>query len=585
MKALIKNITSVAICSCMVLSCFACTADENAQASDKKTSPPFIRLECELPELWGDKTILSSARIKATGEVLPISFAYDDAVYVQTDLDSDLIEGFVAEEPENYKDVSVESNYAFSTKFWTVRGVFGGDGDGNFRGEDFISRAEAVAVISRFLGIKAGSDTNSGFSDVAHDSWYAPIVTEAKKAGIISADNLFRPDDKVLRQEFFTMACRAFDALGWLKNSRNAEYEILDMDKADLYAQQAYKKLIASGFYIDRVSRDEQTGGEGINAEYGYYLDPKENMKRGDASELLYWGLSDLPVVPSKAAMLMGFDKEMPIIDGSTSSYPITEVLYWQFFNNANNHTKRPAAHSKTINSYKRLISGEADVIFVPDPNEEVEKLAKESGVELSYTPIADEALIFFTSVKNNTEGLTTDQIKNIYVDNKHTNWSEFGGPDKKLIPFCRNNDSGSHAQMEKFFLEGKEINEDIKRENTSVMMASILTDVISSDTKNQDSYALGYSMFYYFKNAGMVLGVTDPNGNDMLKLLAVDGIMPTKDSISNRTYPLSTHYYAVLRSDEPDDSPARKIAELLSSPAGAALVEQAGFGAVNADN
>lgn len=580
MKALFKSMVSIAVGSCMLLSCFGCAAQESSQTSYENTPPPFIRLECELPELWGDRMQLGVARIKETGEILPLSIVYDDAVYVQTDLPADSVEGFTAAEPQKYSDMS--ESYEFAVKFWTARGVFRGDGDGNFRGDDSVSRAEAIAVIARFLGIKANADTDSGFSDVAPDSWYAPIVTAAKKAGIISADELFRPDDKVLRQEFFAMAYRAFKSLGWIREGFSSDKVILDINDADEYAQKIFMYLEDSGLRLEPFTEAESISGEGVDSEYGYRIFPKYEMKRKDVAELLYWGLSDLPLLPSKLAISLGFDKEMPIIDGSTSSYPITEVLYWQLFSNANYHSARPLSHSKTINSYKRLIAGEADVILVPDPNEEVEKLAKESGVELSYVPIADEALIFFTSAENPTEGLTTEQIKNIYVDNAYTSWSQLGGPNKTLIPFCRNNDSGSHAQMEMFFLDGKEINEDIKRENTSTMMASILTDVLNSDNKNEDSYALGYSMFYYFKNAGMVLGVTDANGEDLLKLLAVDGVMPSEESISNRTYPLSTHYYAVLRKGEPEGSAARKIAELLSSPAGAALIEQAGFGAAN---
>lgn len=56
--------------------------------------------------------------------------------------------------------------------------------------------------------------------------------------------------------------------------------------------------------------------------------------------------------------------------------------------------------------------------------------------------------------------------------------------------------------------------------------------------------------------------------------------IEPTEKSIADRSYPLSTHYYAVLRADEPEDCAARKIAELLSSEAGAQIILNAGFGA-----
>lgn len=96
-------------------------------------------------------------------------------------------------------------------------------------------------------------------------------------------------------------------------------------------------------------------------------------------------------------------------------------------------------------------------------------------------------------------------------------------GPTLPLAAFCRNNDSGSHAQMERFFLNGSEINADIRRERTSVLMASILTDVQNYEAQHPGEFALGYSMFYYYQNAGQVIGT------DNLKLLSVDGVLPAE--------------------------------------------------------
>lgn len=201
--------------------------------------------------------------------------------------------------------------------------------------------------------------------------------------------------------------------------------------------------------------------------------------------------------------------------------------------------------------------------------------LAEQSGVELEFVPIANEALVFFTNGGNSITGLTTQQIKDIYINNAYGNWSELGGEDAPLVAYCRNNDSGSHAQMEKFFLDGQEINEDIRRENTSVAMASILTDVEEYGDNNPGSYALGYSMYYYFNAATRTQGPLD------LKLLAVDGITPSDQTIADGSYGLATYYYAVLRADEPDDSPASKMAEYLLSDAGQECISNAGFGNV----
>ena len=46
-------------------------------------------------------------------------------------------------------------------------------------------------------------------------------------------------------------------------------------------------------------------------------------------------------------------------------------------------------------------------------------------------------------------------KLGDIYVNDAYDNWNEISGPDALLYPYCRNNDSGSHAQMEKHFLNG----------------------------------------------------------------------------------------------------------------------------------
>ena len=92
-------------------------------------------------------------------------------------------------------------------------------------------------------------------------------------------------------------------------------------------------------------------------------------------------------------------------------------------------------------------------------------------------------------------------------------------------------------------------------------------------------AYALGYSVYYYYLTASTMMGdVTD----NQIKLLAVDGVTPSDETIADGTYPLADYNYLVLRSDEPQDSPARRLAEFMLTQAGQAVVESAGFGRVN---
>lgn len=564
---------NVSLAAAAVLTAAAISMSAWAQdAIQQNQLPGYVRLEGNFDwDNWALSTICFVARDKETKQVLPVSFAYDEGVYALTDRPAEELEAFCAEEP-SYQDTD-----SFAARYLTTRGVFMGDGDGYFYPERAITRAEAVAVIARFLDIALSAGTDSGYVDVAPGSWYAPVIAAAKNAGIISPDELFRPDALVTNQEFHAMMCRAIEAYGLLCEDFYYDWEYSDLDEADEYAQEAYQKLYQCGILMPVLVEFE--GEDGQTAEN--YLKPKQEMTRLGAAELLYRAISDLPVVPSRQAIALGLDESMPDIDGSTSTYHLTESIYWRLFSNGAKHPAMPAVHSKTIDSYKKLIAGETDIILVPDANDEVRQLAKDSGVELEAVPVANEALVFFTSTENSAENLTVQQIKDIYVDNRYTNWTEIGGSDKRLIPFCRNNDSGSHAQMEKFFLEGKEINKDIARENTSIEMASILTDVISSDHNNPDSFALGYSMFYYYKNLSMFYGWGMAGEPSVLKLLSVDGVAPTEDSLADGSYPLSTHYYAVMRASEEEASPARRLASLLSSKEGRIIIQNAGFGPI----
>ena len=44
-------------------------------------------------------------------------------------------------------------------------------------------------------------------------------------------------------------------------------------------------------------------------------------------------------------AMYYGFDKEMPVIDGSTSTYPFTESVYGAMFSAYSAHPQYPKKH------------------------------------------------------------------------------------------------------------------------------------------------------------------------------------------------------------------------------------------------
>ena len=80
-------------------------------------------------------------------------------------------------------------------------GVLVGDGDGTFRPNDGLTRAEFCKIINLIFDYKEEADTN--FSDVKETDWYYKDVLIAKKAGYIAGygDDTFRGENMLTREE------------------------------------------------------------------------------------------------------------------------------------------------------------------------------------------------------------------------------------------------------------------------------------------------------------------------------------------------------------------------------------------------
>ena len=517
-----------------------------------------------------DWRVTIKARFKDTKEPITLSKVYDERLYAKVPKEdaNREIEAFEAEEIK-FSDYSDEYYEFYAMRQLSKTGVIKGNDKGEALPFENITRAEATAMLLRFFCLKgpAMQGTIRIFDDVTSDKWYYREVLSAYYYGLVKGDseNTFSPQRNVSREEFVVMAARAAELAGLGcpgDNNMNAN----DSDKISDWAKEAYSMI---GNYVE-TDIDESNPENPVRI-----INPQKSMTRFEVASLLHNIETRCQVYPSSIAEEFGFDKGMPIIDGSTSTYPFTTAVYGTLFLNGDNHPQKPIKHSKSHATYQRLINGEIDMSFASVyPASDILKMAEEKGVELELIPIAYDAMIFFTNKDNPIEGLTSEQISNIYVNDAYDNWNELGGPDALLYPYCRNNDSGSHAQMEKHFLNGNEIHPEIRSESTSMEMASVLTDVIAAKTESPKGYALGYSIYYYYHNADAVLG-TKPH----LKLLAIDGVHPNDDTIADGTYPLSNNTYIVIRKDTPTDSPARKMAEFMLTDIGQQCVQNAGFG------
>ncbi|GGG82616.1 hypothetical protein GCM10010918_45060 [Paenibacillus radicis (ex Gao et al. 2016)] len=119
------------------------------------------------------------------------------------------------------------------------RFIVQGDGAGQFKPLDPLTRAQFTAMILRAIGIDtqagSGSEQSSVFPDVNSNSWYAGTVTEAYRLGLVqgSADGKFNPEQPLSRQEMVTMIYHALAFNGKIPGWSKEEAERVKAEFAD----------------------------------------------------------------------------------------------------------------------------------------------------------------------------------------------------------------------------------------------------------------------------------------------------------------------------------------------------------------
>lgn len=252
-----------------------------------------------------------------------------------------------------------------------------------------------------------------------------------------------------------------------------------------------------------------------------------------------------------------------PVVDGSTATLPLSAAVYQLTTGSSQKETDQAIVHTKTTNSWMRLIEDEVDLLIVADKNEKVDEAIAQSGAELEIKPIALDAFIFMANEDNPVKSLTQDEIVAIYAG-QITNWAQVGGEDKEIVPFQRNENAGSQTAMKSLVMKGQEM---VEPEMLEIGTMSGLLEAVAS--YNNDASALGYSYYYYANLMYRTPG---------LRFMAVDGVMPSNEMVQKGEYPYIAQYYAAIRSDEPEGTPARRIYEWLTTRQGQELAADLGY-------
>ncbi len=122
--------------------------------------------------------------------------------------ESDLLIASNPNQGISFSDVDRETETGKAIYKLAEAGILVGDGDGTFRPNDPITRAELSKIVNAIFGYTQPADT--GFTDMTEQDWYYSYVLVAKQAGYIVGfhDGTFRGNDFVSREQACTILCR-----------------------------------------------------------------------------------------------------------------------------------------------------------------------------------------------------------------------------------------------------------------------------------------------------------------------------------------------------------------------------------------
>ena len=261
--------------------------------------------------------------------------------------------------------------------------------------------------------------------------------------------------------------------------------------------------------------------------------------------------------------------EDFPALDGSTACIPLMAQMMADTTGIDLEAAQSATSVSTTAYAWESFglypdEESTARMLVVYEAPDSVKEELEEANVQLEQKAIGVDALVFIVNEDNPVTNLTQQQLKDIYAG-KITNWKEVGGKDLDIVAFQRRADSGSQTLFKKLLIQDGELM-DPPTELAPTAMGELVDSLAAY---NNTANAIGFSVYYYIDQMYSQPG---------LRLLSVDGVMPSNDTLADGSYPLCNDFYAVIHPDAAADSPERRLYDWLDTDAGLQCIRKAGY-------
>ena len=242
---------------------------------------------------------------------------------------------------------------------------------------------------------------------------------------------------------------------------------------------------------------------------------------------------------------------DFPVMDSSTARKPVTAEIYAFFCESTGAGGALPLC-STTHGAWLNIADRGADLALLAAPTREEQDYLDERGVSVEMKLYGGDGLVFIGNRACGVEDLSLEQVRAIYRG-EITNWAQLGGVDHEIRVLYRDDQSGSQRLFERMLWKDEPVPD---FEGLGYDRLDEMSSIVSQCL--YEPYTLGYSIMTYLRD---VYGSTD------LLAFSLEGFAATPENVAAGDYPLGTQGYVVIRADEPENSPARRLFDWFGSP------------------
>jgi phosphate transport system substrate-binding protein len=173
------------------------------------------------------------------------------------------------------------------------------------------------------------------------------------------------------------------------------------------------------------------------------------------------------------------------------------------------------------------LINGGTDICSASRPMKDTEKAQAKArrGKDVVEIPVALDGVAISVHKSSSLTSITQSQLKSIYTG-QITNWRDIGGQEGKMIPYSRENSSGTYL----FFKEHVMGNADFAREVQYLPGTAAVANAVANDQAS-----IGYGGIAYSSGIRVI---------PIRKDEASEPIPATLENVTSGRYPLSRNLF-----------------------------------------